>query len=204
MTNPMQYIKNLEAAGFERNQAEAQVQMVLEAIEGDLVRKSDFAVFQAQMKRDFDVFKEGVHHEFVLGWERLENRLEHWQRQAHGRIDSRFDRWNTRFQNIDDRFDGLDDRIDAIDVRLNTIDTRLDTIDHRFSAVDTRFDAVDVKFNQLETHIDERLDERFAENDRRLDHRLLSLEFRLMTRLGLLMVSSLSIAVAVLAWLSKA
>lgn len=33
MSNPMKYIKDLEAAGFQRNQAEAQVQMVLDAIE---------------------------------------------------------------------------------------------------------------------------------------------------------------------------
>jgi hypothetical protein len=30
----MKYIKDLEAVGLERNQAEAQVQMVLDAIEG--------------------------------------------------------------------------------------------------------------------------------------------------------------------------
>jgi hypothetical protein len=46
MSNPMKYIKDLEAAGFQRNQAEAQVQMVLDAIEGDLVTKSDFAIFR--------------------------------------------------------------------------------------------------------------------------------------------------------------
>ena len=45
MSNAMKYIKDLEAAGFERTQAEAQVQMVLDAIEGDLVTKNDFAVF---------------------------------------------------------------------------------------------------------------------------------------------------------------
>lgn len=46
MGNPMKYIKDLEAAGFQRTQAEAQVQMVLDAIEGDLVTKSDFAIFK--------------------------------------------------------------------------------------------------------------------------------------------------------------
>jgi len=53
MANPMKYIKDLEAAGFERNQAEAQVQMVLDAIEGDLVTKSDFAVFQERIDNRF-------------------------------------------------------------------------------------------------------------------------------------------------------
>ena len=49
MSNPMKYIRDLEAAGFKRDQAEAQVQMVLDAIEGDLVTKNDLAVFQERM-----------------------------------------------------------------------------------------------------------------------------------------------------------
>lgn len=53
MSNPMKYIKDLEAAGFQRNQAEAQVQMVLDAIEGDLVTKSEFAVFREHVDSRF-------------------------------------------------------------------------------------------------------------------------------------------------------
>lgn len=60
MSNPMKYIRDLEAAGFERNQAEAQVQMVLDAIEGDLVTKSDFAVFQEQTKNQFMQFQQAL------------------------------------------------------------------------------------------------------------------------------------------------
>lgn len=53
MSNPMKYIRDLEAAGFERNQAEAQVQMVLDAIEGDLVTKSDLAIFKEHTDKRF-------------------------------------------------------------------------------------------------------------------------------------------------------
>jgi len=53
MSNAMKYIRDLEAAGFQRNQAEAQVQMVLDALEGDLVTKSDFAVFQERLENRF-------------------------------------------------------------------------------------------------------------------------------------------------------
>ena len=53
MSNPMKYIRDLEAAGFQRHQAEAQVQMVLDAIEGDLVTKSDLAVLQEHLDRNF-------------------------------------------------------------------------------------------------------------------------------------------------------
>jgi hypothetical protein len=53
MSNPMKYIKDLEAAGFQRNQAEAQVQMVLDAIEGDLVTKSEFLSFRQHIDHRF-------------------------------------------------------------------------------------------------------------------------------------------------------
>jgi hypothetical protein len=53
MGNPMKYIKDLEAAGFDRQQAEAQVQMVLDAVEGELVTKSDFALFQERLDSRF-------------------------------------------------------------------------------------------------------------------------------------------------------
>lgn len=53
MSSPMKYIKDLESAGFQRNQAEAQVEMVLDAIEGGLVTKTDFAVFKSQLDNRF-------------------------------------------------------------------------------------------------------------------------------------------------------
>ncbi len=71
MSNPMKYIKDLEAAGFLRNQAEAQVQMVLDALEGDLVTKSDFAVFQERIETRF---------------ERIENRFIQSQQHLQGQI----------------------------------------------------------------------------------------------------------------------
>lgn len=71
MGNPMKYIKALEAAGFERNQAEAQVQMVLDAIEGDLVTKADFVNFQ-----------ERIENRFVQTQQFIENQIKDVQAQA--------------------------------------------------------------------------------------------------------------------------
>lgn len=117
MSNAMKYIRNLEAAGFQREQPEAQVQMVLDALEGDLVTKSDFAIFQ----------------------ERLENRF--------AQIDSRFQQIDTRFQHFDSRFAQME-----------------------------QFVVSTVKES----------------------------EFRTVTRLGVMIVSSTTIAVAILTWLIKA
>lgn len=109
MSNPMKYIKALEAVGFARNQAEAQVQMVLDALEGELVTKADLGLLKSDM-------------------------------------------------------------------------------DARFAQVDSKFAQVDARFDRME--------ERF-------ERRLIETEFRLLTRLGFLMVSTTTIAVAVLTWLIK-
>lgn len=53
MSNPMKYIKELEAVGFKRNQAEAQVQVMLDAIEGELVTKTDLLEFQQKIDNRF-------------------------------------------------------------------------------------------------------------------------------------------------------
>ncbi len=86
MANPMKYVKDLEAAGFERNQAEAQVQMVLDALEGDLVTKADFGVFKERIENRFTQFEERIENRITQSEERIENRLA----QSEQRIDKRF------------------------------------------------------------------------------------------------------------------
>ncbi|MBX9769700.1 MAG: hypothetical protein K2X47_20650, partial [Bdellovibrionales bacterium] len=71
----MRYIKDLEAAGFQRNQAEAQVQMVLDAIEGDLVTKSDFSVFQ-----------ERIDNRLVQSQQHIQNQIKDLQRDFQSQI----------------------------------------------------------------------------------------------------------------------
>lgn len=124
MSNPMKYIKALEAVGFDRNQAEAQVQMVLDALEGDLVTKSDFALFQ----------------------ERLDHRFA--QERTHT---------DSRFAQVDARFVKLEERIDSVKRDLRT----------------------EMQILRKE------------------------LEFNLTTRLGAMMLGTVSVAVAILAWLIK-
>lgn len=71
MSNPMKYIRDLEAAGFERNQAEAQVQMVLDVLEGDLVTKSDFSLFQERLDNRFSQ----IDSRFIQLEERIDNKI---------------------------------------------------------------------------------------------------------------------------------
>jgi hypothetical protein len=71
----MKYIKDLEAAGFMRNQAEAQVQMVLDAIEGDLVTKADFVNFQERIENKLVQHEQRIEKQFVESEFRLLTRL---------------------------------------------------------------------------------------------------------------------------------
>ncbi len=75
MSNAMKYIRDLEAAGFDRNQAEAQVQMVLDAIEGDLVTKADFAVFKEQVDNRLALHEQKIDKQFIESEFRLLTRL---------------------------------------------------------------------------------------------------------------------------------
>jgi hypothetical protein len=54
MFNAMKYIKALEAAGIAREQAEAHVQLVIDAMEGELVTKPEFNSFKEHIERRFD------------------------------------------------------------------------------------------------------------------------------------------------------
>ncbi len=56
MFNALKYIKVLEAAGFGRDQAEAQVQLVMAAIEEEVATKSDIA----ELRADFAEFKADI------------------------------------------------------------------------------------------------------------------------------------------------
>ncbi len=71
MSNALKYIKSLEAAGFARAQAEAQVQMVLDILEGDLVTKSDLSVLQERIDARFA----GVNTRFVELESRMDKRF---------------------------------------------------------------------------------------------------------------------------------
>lgn len=75
MSNAMKYIRDLEAAGFDRGQAEAQVQMILDAMEGDLATKADFAVFREQIQNQIGTLEYHIDKKFIEAEFRIQNRL---------------------------------------------------------------------------------------------------------------------------------
>jgi hypothetical protein len=91
----MRYIKDLEAVGFQPNQAEAQVKMAQDMV-SNLATKDDFAGLKsdvavlkqdvavlkddvAELKQDFRVFKTEMKGEFALFREQMQNQLKEWE-----------------------------------------------------------------------------------------------------------------------------
>jgi hypothetical protein len=66
MFNAMTYIHKLEAEGIPRNQAEAQVQLVLDAVDGELVTKTEFNDFQQRIDDRFAQFDASMEQRFLL------------------------------------------------------------------------------------------------------------------------------------------
>lgn len=78
MFNALKYTKQLEQAGFSREQAEIQLQIIGEVLEGDLVTKQEFKLLEAKIESGFDSLAKKLDYEVAsIGgrFERLENRL---------------------------------------------------------------------------------------------------------------------------------
>ncbi len=52
MFNALKYIRSLENVGFKREQAEAQVQLVMDTYEENVATKADLAELRAEIKSD--------------------------------------------------------------------------------------------------------------------------------------------------------
>ena len=57
MFNALKYIRNLEAVGIRREQAEAQVQLVLDAIGDEVATKTDMAELKSELKTEIAAVK---------------------------------------------------------------------------------------------------------------------------------------------------
>lgn len=63
--NALKYIKNLEAVGVPREQAEAQVQLVIAAIEDEVASKSELSQTRSELKTEIAEFRAEVRAEFA-------------------------------------------------------------------------------------------------------------------------------------------
>jgi hypothetical protein len=66
------------------------------------------------------------------------------------------------------RFEAVDRRFDEIDRRFEVVDRQFEALDHRFEALDHRFAGFDDKLSAVESRIEAKLHEGFAQQTRHL------------------------------------
>jgi len=71
MINALKYAKKLEEAGFSREQAEVQLQIITEVVEGDLATKQDLDIFRKDLEYAIQASVKDLRHDM----QQLEYRL---------------------------------------------------------------------------------------------------------------------------------
>lgn len=75
MINAFKYTKQLEEAGFSREQAEIQLQMITEIVEGDLATKQDLNTSVGILKQDLNTSVGKLEQDLNMSVERLEHKM---------------------------------------------------------------------------------------------------------------------------------
>jgi len=96
MFNAFKFTKQLEEAGFSREQAEAQLQVIAEVVEGDLVTKQDLKNSENGL------------------WTKIDARFE----QVNARVDARFNHVDERLHQVDLRLNNFENKLQRLEYRL--------------------------------------------------------------------------------------
>lgn len=121
--DPLEYARQLEAAGLPRPQAE----VIAKGLTAMFIHNFDTLVTKDYLETRLETLEYRIETKVRAllaeaftsknpGYSKIESRF--------GLMDERFDRMDERFDRMDERFIRIDDRFTDIDLRLNSIDVR--------------------------------------------------------------------------------
>ncbi|MGE3973909.1 MAG: hypothetical protein AB7F59_05210 [Bdellovibrionales bacterium] len=76
MFNAFKYSKQLEEAGFSREQAEIQLQVITEIVEGELATKQDLKILETGLKQELESFRKDITTSFEIKISSVENKIQ--------------------------------------------------------------------------------------------------------------------------------
>ncbi len=76
MVNAFKYTKQLEEAGFSREQAEAQLQIISEIVEGDLATKQDLKTLETSLRQDLKILETSLLNTIEIKTTHLDNKIQ--------------------------------------------------------------------------------------------------------------------------------
>ena len=99
-------------------------------------------------------------------------------------------------------FDQMEHRFAQVYQRFEQIDKRFEQVDQRFDLLDQRSERVEKRLEQmLDQDHAERMNERFADLERRFNASMEACEARLLIKLGPLMVATITVFAAIIKFL---
>lgn len=125
--DPLEYARQLEAAGLPRPQAE----VIAKGLTTMFIHNFDTLVTKDYLETRLETLEYRMEAKVrVLLAEAFTSK-----NPGYAKIESRFDQIDQRMSSFDDRFDRMDDRFGRVDDRFTDIDFRLNSIDVRFARV---------------------------------------------------------------------
>jgi len=134
--DPLEYARQLEAAGLPRPQAE----VIAKGLTTMFIHNFDTLVTKDYLETRLETLEYRMEAKVrVLLAEAFTSK-----NPGYAKIASRFDQIDQRMSSFDDRFDRMDDRFDRMDDRFGRVDDRFTDIDFRLNSIDVRFARVNV------------------------------------------------------------
>ena len=125
--DPLEYARQLEAAGMPRPQAE----VIAKGLTAMFIHNFDTLVTKDYLETRLETLEY-----------RLAAKMSNLLAQA-------FTSQNPGYAQIEDRFDRMDARFDRMDARFDKMDDRFGRMDDQFSQIDRRFNQIDVRFARV-------------------------------------------------------
>ena len=207
----LDYTKELELAGFSREQSEgiakASVKMITDRIQHNIATTADITNLRTEMQQGFQHMLDRANTEATM----LDTKLQ----DVHNCIDRRFSimqaEMKNHFAQYDDRFSNTDKHLVQIDKQFVQIHKKFDDIDKRFDHVYKRFDEIDKRFEQVDARF-ARIEAVLVEHGKEISllkeavnkntHLIENLQNRLLLRLGAMMGAGFGIMTAALSVLT--
>ncbi len=137
-------LKKLEKAGFTRNQAETQMQVIGSFMKNNATKLDIKSLREAIENIDFkmDTRFAGVDTNFKSVHKTIQN-LEH-------KMDAKFCGVDTKFESVHKTIQNLEHKMDT---KFSAVDTKFESVESRFKAIDIKFSAIDDRFDALTTEV---------------------------------------------------
>jgi citrate synthase len=107
MFNAFKYTKQLEGVGFSREQAEIQLQVITEIVEGELATKQDLKIFESGLRQDLKSLETSLRQEMKI----LESNLL-------SVVDTRANQLELKFSGLENKFNNLGNNVQQLEYRL--------------------------------------------------------------------------------------